>query len=367
MARLCDILYVFPGTLWPVKGGGAARAWSLIDYFQTLGWNVHLVAPSHFPSDDTEIRTRVAEFWPVPKPWLPDPSRSGWLRRALEEFAEWVSPRRGPLLQPYSFLEDRRDPGLERHAIGVAEIVQPQVVFTSYVWTARLFGELPAEMLKVLDTIDVQSQRARAAKQAGGSFDSNYCSPEEEAVELRLADVLVAIQHEEGEELRRLCPDRPVVVAQHSLAPACCPSSPTSSQDVLYVGNLYAPNVEGLKTFLEEVWPQVLAAVPGARLVVCGAVSEAFSNHRPDVHLHGVVPDLNPFYEQSALVVNPTPYGTGLKIKSCEALARGKALVATRAGFLGMAESAREAAIVVESIPDLATPVIELLNAPSCR
>jgi succinoglycan biosynthesis protein ExoO len=112
--------------------------------------------------------------------------------------------------------------------------------------------------------------------------------------------------------------------------------SPDTSREVLFVGNLYEPNVVGLRAFLEQVWPRILQAVPDARLCVCGSVCEAFRRPVAGASFEGRVDSLDPYYRRAAVVINPVPYGTGLKIKSVEALAYGRYLICTEAGAKGL-------------------------------
>ena len=82
------------------------------------------------------------------------------------------------------------------------------------------------------------------------------------------------------------------------------------------MGNLYEPNVEGLKCVLEKAWPQILEAFPQCTLIVCGKVCEAIDEDIPGIRLEGIVPTLEPYYRSATIVINTVPFGTGLKIKT---------------------------------------------------
>ena len=76
--------------------------------------------------------------------------------------------------------------------------------------------------------------------------------------------------------------------------------------------------------------------MPHAELAIAGSICEALSGHK-DVVLMGMLDDLSTAYESAAIVVNPMQFGTGLKIKSLEAMSYSKPLVTTpTATFLGM-------------------------------
>jgi glycosyltransferase involved in cell wall biosynthesis len=204
-----------------------------------------------------------------------------------------------------------------------------------YAWAARCLDRMPPGALRIIDTIDVQYNRAEQARDAGGDLSHIVCTREEEIRELRRAEALIAIQSKEALELKAMCPDRRVLTATHAQATRAA-GSPAESRELLYTGNLYDPNVRGLETFLAQCWPSILVGIPGARLTVCGRVCEAFHDSYQGVRFEGFVQDLEPHYDRAAVVVNPIPYGTGLKIKTVDALSRGKALVATEPGVLGI-------------------------------
>lgn len=204
----------------------------------------------------------------------------------------------------------------------------PNVVISHFVWTAGILAKLPANILGILDTIDIQHPRAIVAKNNGVAHFDRHAGKQEELRELRKAQVVVAIQNEEKEVLRQLLPNRRVICASHSLAVKPL-SSPHDSRSLLFVGSNYDPNIRGIEQFIDEAWPKIKQAVPTAILNICGQVCESLGNYQnsPGIQLHYEVPELVKLYAQAAVVINPSLYGTGLPIKTSEALAYGKCLV----------------------------------------
>jgi glycosyltransferase involved in cell wall biosynthesis len=66
-------------------------------------------------------------------------------------------------------------------------------------------------------------------------------------------------------------------------------------------------------------------------------------------------------------VINPVSVGTGLKIKTVEALAFGKAVITTRCGAEGLESGAGTAFEVVEDMRQMAGEVVRLLTDPNRR
>jgi glycosyltransferase involved in cell wall biosynthesis len=77
-----------------------------------------------------------------------------------------------------------------------------------------------------------------------------------------------------------------------------------------------------------------------------------------------MVEDLSAAYARAAVVVNPRRFGTGLSIKSIEALACGRPLVATAAGATGLEDAAGGAFLLREDPGEFAEAVLQVLGDP---
>jgi glycosyltransferase involved in cell wall biosynthesis len=112
--------------------------------------------------------------------------------------------------------------------------------------------------------------------------------------------------------------------------------------EFIFLGLLSLPhNDDGLRTFLAEVWPRVLAAQPKARLRVVGRdprclLSNAVAKYADSVSLEGYVQDLGEVLSRTAAMVNPLRFGSGVKLKVIEALGGGVPVVSTGLGAEGL-------------------------------
>ncbi len=133
---------------------------------------------------------------------------------------------------------------------------------------------------------------------------------------------------------------------------------------VLFVGALdRARNQRAARWLVEEIWPLVRAAQPAARLRLVGANPPETIRRlaqRPGVEVAGWVPDLVAEYAQARLVTAPMRSEAGALNKVMDALAGGRAVVATPAANAGVG-APPEAICLAGTAASLAQSLIHLL------
>jgi glycosyltransferase involved in cell wall biosynthesis len=125
----------------------------------------------------------------------------------------------------------------------------------------------------------------------------------------------------------------------------------------------WAPNVDAAVWLGREIWPEVLARVPEAQLLLVGkdpapAVRALASG---SVHVTGTVADVNPFLARSRVVVAPLRAGGGTRLKIMEALDVGRPVVATSLGCEGMEDLVGRGVVVADTAAELADAISSLL------
>jgi sugar transferase (PEP-CTERM/EpsH1 system associated) len=115
---------------------------------------------------------------------------------------------------------------------------------------------------------------------------------------------------------------------------------PKHSPHCVFVGVLdYRANVEGLIWFCKNVWPEVHRRLPDATFAIVGRRPTAAVKqlaHSPGVRLVGEVPDVRPYLAEAALAIAPLQMARGIQNKVLEALAMGKAVVASPQAIEGL-------------------------------
>ncbi len=101
----------------------------------------------------------------------------------------------------------------------------------------------------------------------------------------------------------------------------------------LFFGAYFTPNNQGILWFVEHVLPY---ANIDLRIVGKGmAKLKAESPLLKDIEVISDAPDLQSYIEQADIVVLPIFSGSGMKVKTCEALMYGKNIIGTQEAFEG--------------------------------
>ena len=139
---------------------------------------------------------------------------------------------------------------------------------------------------------------------------------------------------------------------------------------MLFTGQMdYAPNVEAVDAFARTVLPAVRSRFPDARFAIVGrAPVDAVRAlaQLPGVVVTGAVDDVRPWLAAADVVVAPLKLARGIQNKVLEAMAMGKAVVASPAAHEGIdAEPGRH--LIVADADRQAQAVCALLADPVRR
>ncbi|MCM1537454.1 MAG: glycosyltransferase family 4 protein [bacterium] len=99
------------------------------------------------------------------------------------------------------------------------------------------------------------------------------------------------------------------------------------SRGILFVGSLFPPNYQGIRWFVNEV----MSRLPNEHLTIVGKGFEEKKAEleRKNVTIIGTVEDVSSCYYMYPIVVMPIQYGSGMKVKTAEAMMYGKTILAT--------------------------------------
>lgn len=210
---------------------------------------------------------------------------------------------------------------------------------------------------------------------------------------LHLQDVLIEGDGSEADRLERkltslhdtvvVCSEEDAALVDHPAAlvlPACADFDPAAYRPspaetrLLFLGPFrYPPNLIGIRTFLEQVWPLLLEEIPDAQLDILGgdegpAVAAGERCFRqPGVRLRPFVAQTRAALDACALTINPIRGNRGSAVKVIESLAAGRICVSTFEGARGFRSAGFRSLVEVPSVAEMLVPLRRLLRDAPAR
>jgi glycosyltransferase involved in cell wall biosynthesis len=200
----------------------------------------------------------------------------------------------------------------------------------------------------ILETHDVQSHLLQDRGDRNpwtGRLDRPERLLKSETAMLEKSNVLVHLSVDDHELFQRLMPSKPQFlvfpsIEENFISNVNAAALPAEDLDLLFVGQWHHANLAAIKWFFDEVWP--LIADRQYSLKIVGPIGSMVQRDLPQLHaafrsfFTGEVADLIPYYRAARCVIAPMVLGSGISIKTIEALALGKPFVGTSKAFRGM-------------------------------
>jgi len=146
-----------------------------------------------------------------------------------------------------------------------------------------------------------------------------------------------------------------------------------NSMNIVTLGTLhYPPNADGIRWFINEVFPLIQKRVPEATLTIIGKnppkdFLDAATHHPKTIKVTGYVPELAPYFEKSAVMVVPVRAGGGMRVRILEAFAYAMPVVTTTIGLEGINAEPGKDVLVADTETDFANHVSDLLENKSLQ
>lgn len=195
----------------------------------------------------------------------------------------------------------------------------------------------------VFDTVDLHYLREQR-----GADISNDAAQQRNALRTRTleldviakADTTLVVSEIERALLARDAPQAQVEVLSNLHRIAGPGHLFDQRKDIVFVGGFrHPPNVDAVRWFVEDVFPQVRAVLPDVVFHCVGSdVPPAIRSLdvHPGVRIHGHVPDIAPCMDGMRVAVAPLRFGAGVKGKINMSMAHGQPVVATSCAAEGM-------------------------------
>ncbi|WP_162560674.1 glycosyltransferase [Methylobacterium durans] len=274
----------------------------------------------------------------------------------LVDFIEPTEIKRQPKGEIFN-IDDWIDAETIAEAERAIQQLQPDVILVNYVMYSKILDLAPASCVKLLDTHDKFGDRHLLLDRANIPRNFFWTSPDQEGVGLNRADIVVAIQETEASYFSEISSSE-IKLLKH--APA--ERATTSRINMGLFGVIGSNNRINQKFYQQLVDEWVRSASPRMHLFVAGDVCGSIDVASQNVSLIGRVDDLDEFYSTIDIALNPLVSGSGLKIKTLEALEYRMPIISTREGMMGF--NAVHPFHVLESVQELVACSKEIQEKP---
>lgn len=260
----------------------------------------------------------------------------------------------------------------DRAARELAGRFRPDVIWCDHLNVFACARRLAGSSLPlVLDEHNVESDLFRRAAGAGGllaaaaRMEARRAERFERAA-LARADAVVAISGEDAERLRELGGGRVHVVPPavgESVPPR---DAPRRGPVVVFLASLsWPPNAEAARFLALEVMPHLRRLVPDARVRIGGRGMSAALVHTlsgAGAEVVGAVDDAEAFLRGGSVAAVPVLSGSGISIKTLDALRAGVPLVTTRVGARGLPLRDGEEALLADGAEAFARALARVIS-----
>ncbi len=152
-------------------------------------------------------------------------------------------------------------------------------------------------------------------------------------------DGVIPITDKDAEILRQMGCRKPIVAIPFGVQPADVDNVEVEPDSLYHLGSMdWMPNLEGVRWFLDKVWPLVHERMPQLTFYLAGRKmpEELLNLSLEGVRVVGEVPDAMAFMASKQINVVPLLSGSGIRVKIIEAMSAGKVVITTSIGAEGI-------------------------------
>jgi sugar transferase (PEP-CTERM/EpsH1 system associated) len=160
---------------------------------------------------------------------------------------------------------------------------------------------------------------------------------------LRLADHVLTVSEADRRTFSEFLDPLKITVIQTGVDTEYFRPTPAQEEpnSMVFTGSMdWLPNEDGIFYFAEQILPLVRREIPNATLTVVGRSPSArllaLAEKNGGIKITGRVDDVRPYMSRAAVYIVPLRIGGGTRIKIFEAMAMGKAVLATSIGAEGL-------------------------------
>lgn len=346
------VLMVLNEEPYPINSGGRMRTKNFIEALSDDGWDISIFHKISSP-DGLKVEQYGKSFrhvWPCDE--FPLTARSGHDGAGRSVFSKARDLLSGVPWEIYQYTGN----DFSKKLMEVIEQNSFDYIFCRYIYSARYILELRSRIkAKVVVDIDdiepVRMERRINTDQSLGRYQRfrlllNNRFFADYHKNLKKVESCLVCSEKDKELVERSGWSSKVHVVPNTVDVRRYDGVPQLTENIwagkviLCCGHLgYAPNVDGLKWFIEKAWPIIKERVPGVKLHMVGKDPDPSLSKYLDgrsIFLFPNVPDVAPYYRDASLAIVPLHVGGGTRIKVLEAFACRRPIVSTTIGVEGL-------------------------------
>lgn len=233
------------------------------------------------------------------------------------------------------------------------------IAWVEYVWLSKALNNFNDNTLKVIDTLDIYANRENVYLKNNQFPQGRYYTEQEEKKGLSRANYVIAIQNNEERYFSQGLKNGVKTVTVGNFIRLFKPNV-VHNKKYIFVGSNNDLNIYSVNYFINNVLPIVKEKDSNSVFIIVGGVCKSVPDSDNYIKL-GYVDNLDEVYNDARLVINPIMSGTGLNIKTIEALGYSKPLVSTTCGIKGL-EFDKKIAEIADDDKMFAEKIINVLN-----
>ncbi len=369
MPRKQKILFLSPCIPYPVNNGGRMRTWIFLNTL-AAEYDVSLLCLMEKHDEEATLKAlegRFQNLWAVKPAYKQQHSLSERCKNLFSGIPWEIG-----------FTYSRE---FEARLNEILRGEHYDFIFARYMATAKYLLSAKHLLRQVIIDLDdlefIKSSREISVGNLEGSYDkyrrqfNNWLYKRYHKRLANVATTIVCSEHDRKQLSKQLGISNISIIAnaievKKYSAAAVFDRTAFDKKTILFCGNLdYEPNAEGLKWFLEKIWPNITRSQPSVRLNIVGSCKEdqfsKFADNK-SIFVFYNVPDVLPFYRDCALTVVPLRIGGGTRIKILEACAYRRPVVSTSVGAEGLDLRNEQDCLIADSPEKFAQACLDVLT-----
>jgi glycosyltransferase involved in cell wall biosynthesis len=343
------VLYIYPfGPFYPVSSGSDIIASNHLEYFKQKGWDVDCCIyqisdkKKHLPA----FREKYKFCRSIHQINLPGTNFKFGELLFASEYATRIEPFKTLLNNTYD------------------------IIFTNYIFTAPLVAAAKKPATIILETLDhfFEANSLSQNLKSNINFEKSLL----QNIEFDLYKIFNKIIFINKDEYDSTPKESGISYSYIPAAWQGITNKTTRDQeivDLLFIGSNHPPNIDGINYFYQKVFLPFLRP-KGISLSIAGKVCNNINIEDPKVKIIGFFNgNIGELYSSTKVIIIPILEGSGLSIKTMEAMAFGKPIVTTPKGARGMNIDTNPFMIVdMKKDPEnFAAAISNLLDSPEKR